>query len=49
MLAHFLFGRSLSDLSAFQIARLAVAAAELAGGGGGTDVLGQLRNAVSPR
>ncbi len=46
VLAHFLFGRSLSDLSAFQIARLAVAAAELAGGGGGTDVLGQLRNAV---
>lgn len=46
VLAHFLFGRSLSDLSAFQIARLAVAAAELAGGGGGVDLLGQLRNAV---
>ncbi|BBE73787.1 translocation/assembly module TamB domain-containing protein [Oharaeibacter diazotrophicus] len=46
VLAHFLFGRSLSDLSPVQIARLAVAAAQLAGGGGGTDVLGQLRNAV---
>lgn len=46
VLAHFLFGRSLSDLSALQIARLAVAAAQLAGGGGGPDILGQLRNAV---
>jgi translocation and assembly module TamB len=34
VLAQLLFGRGLDELSAFQLARLAAAAAELAGGGG---------------
>ncbi len=46
ILAQFLFGRSIVDLSPVQIARLAVAAAELTGGGGGTDLLGNLRKAT---
>ena len=35
VLAHVLFNRATADLSAFQLAQLATAAAELAGGGGG--------------
>jgi translocation and assembly module TamB len=47
VLARVLFNRSIARLSAFQIAQLAVAAAELAGGGtGGPGVLGQLRGAI---
>ncbi|WP_075214990.1 translocation/assembly module TamB domain-containing protein [Mongoliimonas terrestris] len=43
ILAQFLFGRSLDELSPFQIARLAAAVAQLSGGGSGPDLLGQLR------
>ena len=43
VLAQLLFGRSLDELSAFQLARLAAAAAELAGGGGGPGFLEQVR------
>jgi translocation and assembly module TamB len=46
VLAQLLFKRSLSDLSPFQLARLAAAAAELAGGGGGPGVLQQFRVAA---
>ncbi|MFN3147158.1 MAG: translocation/assembly module TamB domain-containing protein [Paracoccaceae bacterium] len=42
VLAQLLFGRSLTELSALQAARLAVAVAELAGVGG-LDILGSLR------
>tara|TARA_R110002020_G_scaffold475558_1_gene710917 strand:+ start:33009 stop:37583 length:4575 start_codon:yes stop_codon:yes gene_type:complete len=45
VLARLIFDRSLNELSAFQIARLAAAAAELAGGSGG-GLLGSLRNAT---
>jgi translocation and assembly module TamB len=43
VLARVLFGRDVSRLSPFQIAQLASAAAELAGGGSGGGVLAQLR------
>ncbi|WMS44728.1 translocation/assembly module TamB domain-containing protein [Acuticoccus sp. MNP-M23] len=43
VLAQLLFGRSIGDLSAFQIAQLAAAVAELAGSGGGPGILEQLR------
>ncbi|MBH0237837.1 translocation/assembly module TamB domain-containing protein [Methylobrevis albus] len=45
ILAQFLFGRSIDDLSPFQIARLAAAVAQLAGGGGG-DIIGSIRSAT---
>ncbi|WP_417427046.1 translocation/assembly module TamB domain-containing protein [Hoeflea sp.] len=45
VLARLIFDRSLNELSAFQIARLAAAAAELAGGSGG-GLLGSLRDAT---
>jgi translocation and assembly module TamB len=43
VLAQLLFGRSVEDLSAFQLARLAAAVAELAGSGGGPGFLEQVR------
>ena len=43
VLAQLLFGRSVADLSAFQLAQLAAAVAELAGGGGGLNILDQIR------
>ncbi|WP_108658783.1 translocation/assembly module TamB domain-containing protein [Acuticoccus kandeliae] len=43
VLAQLLFGRSIGDLSAFQLAQLAAAVAELAGGGGGPNILEQVR------
>lgn len=43
VLSQLLFGRSLDDLSAFQLAQLAAAAAELAGGGSGPSLLDQIR------
>jgi translocation and assembly module TamB len=47
VLARIIFNRSVGDLSAFQIAQLAAAAAELAGGGtGGTGILESLRGAI---
>ena len=46
VLARVIFNRSVANLSAFQIAQLAVAAAELAGGGGGPGILSQLRSAT---
>ncbi|MBL0933653.1 MAG: translocation/assembly module TamB domain-containing protein [Rhizobiaceae bacterium] len=45
VLARLIFNRSLSELSAFQIAQLAAAAAELAGGGN-SSLLGSLRSAT---
>jgi translocation and assembly module TamB len=47
VLARVLFNRTTQNLSAFQLAQLASAAAELAGGGtGGPGILGQLRGAT---
>ena len=46
VLARVIFGRSVSQLSAFQVAQLAAAAAELAGGGGGGGLLDSLRGAI---
>jgi translocation and assembly module TamB len=46
VLARLLFNRATADLSAFQVAQLAAAAAELAGGGGGPGILSQLRGAT---
>ncbi len=46
VLAQVIFNRSVANLSPFQIAQLAVAAAELAGGGGGPGILSQLRDAT---
>lgn len=45
VLARLIFNRSISELSPLQIAQLAAAAAELAGGGN-TNLLGSLRDAV---
>ena len=45
VLAQLIFGRSLSDLSGFQIAQLAAAVAELSGGAN-TSLLGNLRKAT---
>ena len=45
-LAQLLFGRSISDLSAFQLAQLAASVAELAGGGGGPSIMDQVRLAT---
>lgn len=42
-LAQLLFGRSIADLSAFQLAQLAASVAELAGGGQGPSLLEQVR------
>lgn len=46
VLAQLLFGRSLTDLSPFQLAQLAAAVAELAGSGGGPGLLEQFRIAA---
>ncbi len=46
ILARFLFKRSVSDLSALQIAQLAEAVTQLAGGGGGNGILDRLRSGV---
>ncbi|MEM8852462.1 MAG: translocation/assembly module TamB domain-containing protein [Pseudomonadota bacterium] len=43
VLAQLIFGRSLNDLSPFQLAQLAAAVAELAGSGGGPSFLDQVR------
>ena len=43
VLAQLIFGRSIEDLSPFQLAQLAAAVAELAGGGGGPNILEQVR------
>ena len=45
VLAQLIFGRSISDLSGFQIAQLAAAVAELSGGSNNS-ILGNLRNAT---
>jgi translocation and assembly module TamB len=44
VLARLIFGRSMSNLSPLQIAQLADAAAQLAGGGGSTSLLNTLRS-----
>ena len=44
VLARLIFGRSMSNLSPLQIAQLADAAAQLAGGGGATSLLSSLRD-----
>ncbi len=46
VLARVLFNRAAQDLSAFQLAQLAAAAAELAGGGSGPGFLSQIRGAT---
>ncbi len=46
VLAQLLFGQSVDDLSPFQIARLAAAAAELSGKGGSTGILGSIRQST---
>lgn len=46
VLARVIFNRSVANLSPFQIAQLAAAAADLAGGGGGAGIIGQLRSAI---
>lgn len=46
VLARLIFGRSMSNLSPLQIAQLAQAAAQLAGVGGSTSLLQNLRNAI---
>ncbi|MDG4894140.1 translocation/assembly module TamB domain-containing protein [Mesorhizobium sp. WSM4976] len=46
VLAQLIFGRSMSNLSPLQIAQLADAAAQLAGAGGTTSLLDNLRNAI---
>lgn len=43
VLAQLIFGRSIADLSGFQLAQLAAAVAELAGGGSGPGLLDQIR------
>lgn len=46
VLARLIFGRSMSNLSALQIAQLADAAAQLAGAGGSTSLLNTLRGKI---
>ena len=46
VLARVLFNTATQDLSPFQLAQLAAAAAELAGGGGGPGILSQIRGAT---
>ncbi|TJW86288.1 MAG: translocation/assembly module TamB, partial [Mesorhizobium sp.] len=46
VLAQLIFGRSMSNLSPLQIAQLADAAAQLAGAGGSTSLLDNLRSAI---
>lgn len=46
VLARLIFGRSMSNLSPLQIAQLAEAASQLAGVGGSTSLLQNLRNAI---
>ncbi len=46
VLARVLFNTTTQNLSAFQLAQLAAAAAELAGGGGGPGILSQIRGAT---
>ncbi|MBZ8134997.1 translocation/assembly module TamB domain-containing protein [Afifella sp. IM 167] len=46
VLAQLLFGRSIADLSPLQVARLAAAAAELGGVGGGAGIFDRLRAAT---
>ena len=46
VLSRVLFNRATAELSAFQLAQLAAAAADLAGGGGGQGFIGQLRGAT---
>ncbi|RWF22439.1 MAG: hypothetical protein EOS64_14110, partial [Mesorhizobium sp.] len=46
VLAQLIFGRSMSNLSPLQIAQLAEAAAQLAGVGGSTSLLENLRSAI---
>lgn len=46
ILAQFLFGKSITDLSPLQIARLTAAVAQLAGGAGGPDLLGSIRKST---
>ncbi|RWM39275.1 translocation/assembly module TamB domain-containing protein, partial [Mesorhizobium sp.] len=46
VLAQLIFGRSMSNLSPLQIAQLAEAAAQLAGIGGSTSLLQNLRSAI---
>lgn len=43
VLAQLIFGRSIEDLSPFQLAQLAAAVAELAGGGSGPNIIDQVR------
>ena len=46
VLSHFLFGRSIQELSPLQIVQLATAVAQLAGGPSGPDLLGSIRKAT---
>lgn len=46
VMAQFLFGHSISDLSPFQIVQLATAVAQLAGGSSGPDLLGSIRKST---
>lgn len=46
VMARFLFGRSIQDLSPLQIAQLATAVAQLAGGSSGPDLLGSIRKST---
>ena len=46
ILAHLLFGTSIRNLSAIQIAEIGAAVAELSGVGGGPGVLGNVRNSL---
>src|SRR5690606_40372707 len=46
VLSQLIFNRSIDELSPLQLAQLALAASELAGGGSNTSLLGSLRNAT---
>ncbi|MDQ0394250.1 translocation/assembly module TamB domain-containing protein [Labrys monachus] len=46
VMAHFLFGHSIQDLSPLQIVQLATAVAQLAGGSSGPDLLGSIRKST---